>query len=383
MQIKSAWLKKQTGTKNLLKVFPGIALAVFVTILASSFHDLSEHLFPFVKSNPISTVTIAIVFGMIIRNIFLMPDIFQYGIKFCLVQVLRLGIVLLGIRLSILAAMKIGIMAFGIVLACIGTAVLVAGFLAKKMHLGVRLGALIAVGTSICGVTAIVATGPLINAEEEKVSYAVSTITIFGTLAMFIYPYVIPFLTGFDTVLSGIFLGTAVHDTSQVASAGLIYDSLWNHGSGITATDTAIVTKLVRNTMMIWVIPVIGYLTVKKLQGRDGTQDYKFKRFAVPGFVLGFLAMVLVRTVGDYLIIDKQMLAFIPWEWVVTNVKSAATNLLLLAVAGIGLNTDLRKLTRLGPKPFFVGLATMLTVGAVSFFLIWTVHHFVGTAALT
>lgn len=370
MQIKSTWLKRQTGTKNLLKVFPGVALAVFVTFLASNFHDLSEHIFPVVESNPISTVTIAIIFGLIIRNIFLMPDIFQYGIKFCLVQILRFGIVLLGIRLSIIAAMKIGVLAFGIVLVCIITAMFVADFLAQKMGLGIRLGALIAVGTSICGVTAIVATGPLINAEEEKVSYAVSTITIFGTLAMFFYPYIVPFLTGFNTIMSGIFLGTAIHDTSQVASAGLIYDSLWDTTEGYTATDTAVVTKLVRNTMMIWVIPVIGYLTIKKMRGRDGTKDYKFKRFAVPGFVLGFLGMVLFRTAGDYLLVDKGLFSFIPWDGIIYNVRTAASNLLLLAVAGIGLNTDLRKLTRLGPRPFLVGLATMLTVGLVSYILI-------------
>ena len=131
-----------------------------------------------------------------------------------------------------------------------------------------RLGFLIAVGTSICGVTAIVATGPIIRAKKEEIAYAVSVITVFGILATIVYPYLANYIFENHPVKVGFFLGTAVHDTSQVTGSALLYADLFNHP---LALEIAVITKLFRNICMIIVLPMIAYFSSIY---RENTQNY-------------------------------------------------------------------------------------------------------------
>ena len=149
---------------------------------------------------------------------------YEGGLKFCLRQVLRPGIMLLGLRLSLAAVGQIGLVGLPVIVGCIAVgARRWSPGSTRALGLPRRLGSLIAVGTSICGVSAIVATGPVIDAEEDEVSYAVACVTLFGLLALFSYPFLAHGLFRGDARLAGLFLGTAIHDTAQVAGAGLMY----------------------------------------------------------------------------------------------------------------------------------------------------------------
>ena len=276
------------STSKILNIFPGFILAVIITLAAYYLNVLLEKIIPTGQS-PISTIMIAIILGMIVKNTIKVPTFFNSGISFCVKKILRLGIILMGIRLSILELLKIAGTSIVIVIICMAAAIFFTIFIARKFKLPPKLGTLIAVGTSICGASAIVATGPGIDASEEEISYAVSIITIFGIIVMFAYPYLTHLVFNFNHTQAGLFIGTSVHETAQVAGASLMYDQLWIEKGldKVTGGDVAIVTKLVRNTLMIIILPIMIYLYNRNKESRSTNKIKFFEVF--PVFILGFI----------------------------------------------------------------------------------------------
>jgi uncharacterized integral membrane protein (TIGR00698 family) len=229
----------------------------------------------------------------------------------------------------------------------------------RWLGLPARLGTLIAVGTAICGNSAIAAIGPAVGAKDDEVSYAVGCITLFGLFALIAYPFAAPLLFAGDPRLAGLFLGAAIHDTAQVAGAGMLAAQ---HFGDATVLETAAVTKLLRNAFMIVVVPAAAWWHSRGVAGHARAR-VRFTQ-AVPVFVLGFLALALVRTLGD--------LAFAgpAWSHAIASVQSLSAGCLALAMAAIGLGTNLRTLRGLGWRPLAVGFAAALTTGAVAFALI-------------
>ena len=225
---------------------------------------------------PASAVAIALVAGLLIRNLLGVPDRYRPGVTFSVKRVLRLAIILLGARLSFLSVVETGANALVIVVTCIVLALLLVFCLSRLLRLPRRLGTLIGIGSSICGNSAIVATAPVISAEDEEVSFAVATITLFGMLAVLVYPVIGHLLAMSDTAF-GTWAGTAVNDTSQVVAAGSIYST--------DAHDVAVVVKLTRNLFMAPVIVLMGLFHNRRQNtGREaGRIDY---RKAFPLFVL-------------------------------------------------------------------------------------------------
>ncbi|NIS61354.1 MAG: putative sulfate exporter family transporter, partial [Proteobacteria bacterium] len=253
------------GTYHVLEIIPGLALAVVVTIVGIQLTRWIATLLGLSKS-PVSAIMMAILLGIIAKNTTGVPKLCQSGVDFGLKKLLRLGIILMGIRLSIFAVLKIGVLSTGIVVVAIATGIILTLLITRKLRLAEGLGTLIGVGTGICGASAIVATGPAIEAKEEEITYAVGTITIFGIVAMFIYPYLSHLMLSMSHVESGIFMGTSIHETAQVAGAGLMYDQLWigaDKTVNPTGADVAIVTKLVRNAFMAIAIPLLSYLYLR------------------------------------------------------------------------------------------------------------------------
>jgi uncharacterized integral membrane protein (TIGR00698 family) len=298
-----------------------------------------------------------------------MPQVLKPGLSFSVKKILRLGIILLGIRLTIFDVFRLGIYGVPIVLSCIAGALLVTTRISHWLKLPERLGALVAVGTSICGVSAIVATGPAIGAEEEEVAYAVAVITIFGLAATIAYPYLAHTIFGGDALNAGLFLGTSVHDTSQVVGAAAVYADVF---SAPRALDVATVTKLVRNVFMALVIPYMAFYYSRRAQKQGefrGTSTSVLK--LLPLFVVGFLAMAAIRSIGDAGI-EAGGRAFglwdsATWKGIVGTVKSWAEILMVLALAAVGLSTNFRAFKGLGAKPFLAGLGAALIVGILSF----------------
>ena len=367
------------GTYHVLEIIPGLALAAVVTIVGIQLTGWVATLLELTKS-PVSAIMMAIVLGIIVKNTIGVPKRCQPGVDFGLKKLLRLGIILMGIRLSIFAVLKIGVLSTGIVVVSIATGIFLTLLITRKLRLAERLGTLIGVGTGICGASAIVATGPAIEAEEEEITYAVGTITIFGIVAMFIYPYVSHLILSMSHVESGIFMGTSIHETAQVAGAGLMYDQLWigaNKTVNPTGADVAIVTKLVRNAFMAIAIPLLSYRYLRRSRRISRKKVSALSLF--PTFILGFVALAVVRSLGDYLVLNESFWNAEGWNHLCSTVKQWSGYFLAVAMAGVGLGTDIRKLKQLGAKPFCVGLFAALSVGVVSIIMIKVLGAFLVT----
>jgi len=320
------------------------------------------------QKGAISGIMMAILLGILVNNLFKLPEVLRPGIKFSVVRILRLGIVLLGIRLSIVEAGAIGLKSLPVIIATVLSALAIVTYVSKRVGLTERLGTLIAVGTSICGATAIVATAPTIGAHDDEVSYAVACITLFGVVAMLVYPYAAHWLFDANSFQAGMFLGTAVHETSQVAGAGLVYQQYYDDPR---ALDVATVTKLVRNLSMLLVIPLMAVLYHRR--SSEGGVAPKWYTM-IPLFVLGFAGMSLLRTVGD---MGERPFGFLEpeqWKEIVGFVKQVATYCLAIAMAAVGLGTSIHGLRKIGLKPLGVGLFSAVIVGLVSYLLVSLIY---------
>ncbi len=348
--------------KTVIQIIPGIILAAAVTSAGFVLSWIVGLVLPF-EVNPVSPMLVTIILGLVIKNSIVLPDTLKPGIGFGIKKLLRFGIILMGIRVSIISIAQIGVTALGLVVVCIIGAILIVHVLAKLLHISPRLGALIAAGTSICGVSAVIAVSPAVGASEDETAYAVGTITLFGLAATAIYPYLIELVLHLDMVQAGFFLGTSIHDTSQVTAASLIYNELWGYFSqeGLTGADIAVTTKLVRNTLMAAVIPVIGIVYNKTSSSAKKISLAS----AVPLFVLGYIAMGGVRFAGDLFFPGLQV-----WNGFVDGIASVSGFVIATAIACVGLNTHLKSLKRIGYKPFLIGLIAAVSLGVISYSLI-------------
>ena len=338
-------------------------------------------------SSPVSGVPVAIVLGLLLRNLLTLPASLGPGLKFATTTILRVGIVLVGIRLSLADVWTLGVAGIPVVVAAIATGLVFVTWFNRWMGLPPRLGTLVAAGTSICGVTAIVSTAPAIEADEREVAYAVANVVAFGLFGMLAYPYLAHALLP-NSASIGLFLGTAVHDTSQVVGAALTYQQIYADDVVLRA---ATVTKLTRNIFLAAVIPVLTWLHARERAGSGGGGAVpapggggmaSWTRY-VPGFVLGFLAMAVVRTLGDWTLGASGaafgLLDDAAWRALTRSVGDfwASQVFLGTAMAAVGLSTGFSVFRGVGLKPFAVGLAGALAVGTVGFVMAHLLGPFV------
>jgi len=354
-----------------LSLVPGIAAALVVMLIGFWLADVLGHALLAAQGltggSPISGVPVVIVLGLLLRNLVPLPSTLTPGLKFCVTTVLRLGIVLVGIRLSAFDVIRLGAAGLPVVLAAIVTGLAFVTWFNRRLGLPPRLGTLIAAGTSICGVTAIVSTAPAIDADEREVAYAVANIVAFGLFGMLFYPYLAhAFLARSETV--GLFLGTAVHDTSQVVGAALTYRQMY---SDDVVLRVATVTKLTRNLFLAGVIPLLTWMHLRETHGEKAGRAAATWRTLVPMFVVGFVSMAIVRTIGDATL-QSMGAAYGIWNaaaWTaLTNQIGdfwASKVFLGTAMAAVGLNTSFAVFKGVGAKPFAVGLAGAVIVGTV------------------
>ncbi len=343
----------------------GIGVAVLVAVSAGYAADWVGTSVLGFGTSPISAIMMAILIGIVIGNVFTLPQGLRDGLRFCSSTILKLGIILLGIRLSLFGAGKFTLVALPFVIAAIAIALLTVGFLGRRLGLSRQLAGLIAIGTSICGCTAIVATAPLIKANDAEVSYAVACVTLFGVVAMFSYPLLAHYAFAANPELAGLFLGTSIHETAQVAGAGMMYEAQYN---APRALDIATVTKLVRNLCMVAVVPIVGILYGGERTSGQSTRVNWLRM--IPWFIVGFAAMSALRTVGDF---GDQAFGFMnteTWGAIVERVKFAAEACLLIAMSAVGLTSALAGIIRIGLRPFVLGLFAAVLTGVVSFLLI-------------
>jgi uncharacterized integral membrane protein (TIGR00698 family) len=343
---------------KLISYLPGIILALILYLLSEGINNvIGTELLGYEKS-PISTVMIAILIGIIMGNAFIPRPGFKIGLQFTQTYILKFGIICLGIRLGFNEFIKFGSIAIPLIITCIISVLILIKLLIKKFKISSKMSYLIAIGTSVCGATAIVATAPVINAKKGEVAYAIANITLFGIFSMLIYPYFANIYFDGNSLYAGLFLGTAIHETSQVAAAGLIYDQQFNSPETL---NIATVTKLIRNTFLVIMIPLFGYL-----YNRGNTEGRKVSILGIfPYFVLGFIGMIIFRNIGDQ-IIELQNYNKDVWELIILYIKGSAKICLTMAMAAVGMSTNLGELREMGYKPFVVGFIAAITVGLVS-----------------
>lgn len=369
--------------------FPGIVLCFIVMVAGVYLANLigvvvvNLKVLPEGSSSPVSGIFVAIILGIIIRNLINIHPIFISGIAFAVKYALRLGIILLGLRLSLVEALRLGAWGIPLIIACISSGIIVTLYFTNKMRQSKRLGTLIAGGTGICGVTAIMAISPVIKAKDNEISYAIANITIFGLVSMLFYPFLANTFFGDDPVKAGLFLGTAIHDTAQVTGAALIYNQMYDIEE---AVNVAMVTKLTRNLFIIAVIPLISSLFFRNGDSKDAV-DGSERRIPkwyklVPMFVIGFLLLAFLRTVGDMNLENNRLaLGFLDsasWKAFYSYGSSFGTTYMLgLAMAGVGLSTSFKSFKGMGLKPFYIGFIAAISVGVVSLTLISLFGHLV------
>ena len=354
--------------KYLKSIFPGVILALIFCLFSQGINNvLAIEIFGTEKS-PISTVLIAILLGILMGNAFTPRPGMMIGLDFTQQYILKLGIIFLGIRLSFADFIKFGSVAIPLVIFCILGVLILIKLLIKKVPISSKMSYLIAIGTSVCGATAIVATAPVINAKKTEVAYAIANITLFGVIAMLIYPYFAEWYFDNNALDAGLFLGTSIHETSQVAAAGLIYDQQFNNPETL---DVATVTKLIRNTFLVILIPLFAFL-----YNRGEFKEQKYSILSIfPYFVLGFIGMIIVRNLGDqFFSIESDNFYF--WSQFIEYLKILATVFLTMAMAAVGISINLSELKSMGYKPFVVGLIAAVTVGIISLIYIETLKNF-------
>ena len=343
--------------KKYLVLIPGIILAFTLYILSQGLNNIiGIELLGYSKS-PISTAMIAILMGIVLGNIFQMREGFLLGIDFTQRYILKLGIICLGIQLKPFEFLKFGMIAIPLILVCIISVLIVVKLLIKKLKISTRMAYLISIGSTVCGTTAIMATAPVIKANKSEVAYAIANMTVFGIIAMLIYPYFANIYFNGDSLFVGLFLGTAIHETSQVAAAGLIYDQQFNSPETL---NIATVTKLIRNTFLVIMIPLFAFL-----YNRNTTKNKNYSLLDIfPYFVLGFIGMIIFRNIGDQIFLNENMQQ--TWQTSILIIKDSAKIFLSMAMAAVGLSTNLKDIKSMGYKPFIVGFTAMITVGLVS-----------------
>jgi uncharacterized integral membrane protein (TIGR00698 family) len=351
----------------LKSIFPGVILALIFCLFSQGINNvLAIEIFGTEKS-PISTVLIAILLGILMGNAFTPRPGMMIGLDFTQQYILKLGIIFLGIRLSFTDFIKFGSVAIPLVIFCILGVLILIKLLIKKVSISSKMSYLIAIGTSVCGATAIVATAPVINAKKTEVAYAIGNITLFGVIAMLVYPYFAEWYFDNNALEAGLFLGTSIHETSQVAAAGLIYDQQFNNPDTL---DVATVTKLIRNTFLVILIPLFAFL-----YNRGEFKEQKYSILNIfPYFVLGFIGMIIVRNLGDQFFSIESNNSYV-WSQFIEYLKILATVFLTMAMAAVGISINLGELKSMGYKPFVVGLIAAVTVGIISLIYIETLKN--------
>jgi uncharacterized integral membrane protein (TIGR00698 family) len=324
-----------------LTTLPGVLLASTVAISAYLVRQVPG-------MATFSPLIIAILLGIAFHNFVGTPSAAKSGVAFAMRRLLRIAIVLLGLQLTIAQVIEVGGRGIGIIAATLVATFAFTVWMGKWLGVERKLAQLIAAGTSICGASAVIATNTVTNAHDEDVAYAVACVTVFGSVAMFTYP-LLPGLLHLDPHAFGLWSGASIHEIAQVVAAAF--------QDGQKAGQFGTIAKLSRVMLLAPVVITLG-LMARRGGNNDASMDVSSARPPMPWFVLGFVALVGVNS----------MIA-IPHEtkvWIAT----LTTFLLTIALAAMGLETDVRKLVAKGIRPALLGALAFLFIASFSLVLI-------------
>ncbi|HEL1585712.1 TPA: putative sulfate exporter family transporter [Streptococcus suis] len=299
----------------------------------------------------------ALLIGMSLHSYVARENAFQPGLTFTSKKILQYAVICLGFGLNLSAVLAVGRQSLPIILSTISFALILAFLLWKWLPISSHLATLIGVGTSICGGSAIAATAPIIQADDEDVAQAISVIFLFNVLAALVFPTLATWL-GFSTDSGqafGMFAGTAVNDTSSVTATAAIWDSLY--GLGSQTLDTAVMVKLTRT---LAIIPITSVLAIWQARGKGVQADKSSLLAGFPTFILYFILASLVTTIAGHFGLGADIF---------TPLKTLSKFLICMAMTAIGLRTNVLALVKNGRAALFVGLVCWIGVTLLT--LVW------------
>lgn len=297
----------------------------------------------------------AILGGMIFAPLVKKKESFAPGIKYTSKKILQYAVVLLGFGMNLEVVMETGKQSLPIIICTILTSLVIAYALHRALRIPTKISTLVGVGSSICGGSAIAATAPVIDADEEEVAQAISVIFLFNILAALIFPALGGAL-GFSTTSGetfGVFAGTAVNDTSSVTAAASTWDSLYNLGS--QTLDKAVTVKLTRTLAIIPITLVLAFIRARKAEEKEG--DKVSLKQVFPFFILFFIGASVITTIATAVGVPAEV--FVP-------LKDLSKFFIIMAMAAIGFNTDIVKLIKSGGRPILLGMSCWLGITIVS-----------------
>lgn len=292
--------------------------------------------FPFFKGLSFSPLIIGIVLGMLYANSLRnrLPETWVPGILFCSKQLLRLGIILYGFRLTLQNIVDVGGPAIGLDAVVVSVTIVGGVFLGRLLKMDRDVALLTSVGSGICGAAAILGAEATIRTKPYKTAVAVSTVVIFGTISMFLYPVL--YRNGAVALTPeqmGLYTGSTLHEVAHVVGAG--------NAMGKQISDVAIIVKMIRVILLVPALLVMSFLAVK---GASRTAVSGGSRITVPWFALGFLAVIAFNSFNW---LPQGMIGFI---------NNLDTFLLTMAMTALGAETSMEKFKKAGAKPFVLAL---------------------------
>lgn len=304
---------------------------------------------------------VAIIMGMCIAPCLQKwRTLFDAGIKWVSKKVLQWAVILLGFGLNLSVIAKTGVQSLPIIIGTITVSLLIAYLLRKGCKMPSRVATLIGVGSSICGGSAIAAAAPVIQADDNEVAQSISVIFFFNVLAAILFP-ILGTLLGMETTSGeafGIFAGTAVNDTSSVTACAATWDSM--HQLGSATLDKAVTVKLTRTLAIIPIVLGLAFLSTRQTNNTETTTCRVSLRKIFPFFVLWFVVAALITTLCVSAGVSESVFA---------PMKTLSKFFIVMAMAAIGLNTDLIKLVKTGVKPLFLGAMCWVGITITSLLL--------------
>jgi len=291
----------------------------------------------------------SILIGMITTGFIKDRTKLNQGISFTSKKILQYAVVLLGFGMNLAVIASTGLQSLPIILSTISTSLLVAFVLYKIMKIPTNTAILIGVGSSVCGGSAIAATAPVIDANDDEIAQSISVIFLFNVLAALIFP-TLGGMIGLSDYGFGLFAGSAINDTSSVTAAASAWDAM-HHSNTL---DTAAIVKMTRT---LSIIPITLGLALYRTKKETGSVSKVSIRTIFPYFILLFILASVITTVCTSLGVPNS--TFSP-------LKTLSKFLIVMAMAAIGLNTNIIKLVRSGGKPIFVGLCCWICIAFVS-----------------
>lgn len=321
-------------------IMPGLLLTALITAAAFGLRELPD-------VGTFSPLILAIVIGMVFHNAIGTPTRAKPGVTFALRKILRFAIILLGLQLTAAQIAEVGATGIAVIALTLIATFLFTTWLGGLLGVGKGLTQLIAAGTSICGASAVIATNTVTNAHDEDVAYAVACVTVFGSIAMFVYP-LLPALLHLDPRAYGLWSGASIHEIAQVVAAA--------YQDGQQAGEFGTIAKLSRVAMLAPMVIALGLMASRN--SRKAGVAHTSGRAPMPWFVLGFVALVGINSV-----------VVVPPD-VKSIIVTVTTILLTMALAAMGLETDIGKLRAKGLRPLMLGAAAFLFIATFSLMLV-------------